>query len=342
MIQRCVKGVALGAVATLLLSTASFGAKPSLRRRAAVATGYVVSQQNADGSFPGFSPVGSTADAVSALVAARRGPRAIQQALDYLESNIDQADTIGEKAKLVMAAVAGGRDPADFGEENLVQDIVDSEQPSGRYGATTEVFNHALAILALAAAPGADPSSNALTWLVEAQCDDGGWQFDEPRRQNEDEHCSGGEGDFFQSDTNTTSYAVQAIAAHPQASAPPAASPFRFFREMRDPEKKGWGYDRGFRLTDSNSTALVIQAFVAAGKALPDGAMRALKRLQYRLCGEAPGAFPYSYEKQDDGTYEKTPPDAGATIGAILGLLKKPLPVRSAQVTKPAPRKTPC
>lgn len=319
-------------------------AGPTLERRARVASGYIASQQNADGSFPGFSPLGSTADAVLSLVAVRRGPKAIERALDYLEANVAEADAIGEKAKLVLAAVAGGRDPLDFGGQNLVQDIADSEQQNGRYGATTEVFNHALAMLALEAAPTADPSTNALTWLVEAQCDDGGWQFDEPQRENEDEHCANAQdpNDFFQSDTNTTSYAVQAIAAHPQATAPLANSPFSFFREIRDPEKRGWGYTRTFRLTDTNSTALVIQAFTAAGRALPKGAMAALKRLQYRLCGETRGAFPYSYEKQDDGTYKKTPPDVGATIGGILGLLKRPLPIRFRTVTKAVPRQTSC
>lgn len=342
MSHRSSKGAAVGMIAALMISATPAAAGPTLAKRARVASGYVASQQNPDGSFPGFSPLGSTADGVVSLVAARRGPKAIAKALDYLETNVAEADTIGEKAKLVMAAVAGGRDPLDFGGENLVQQIAESEQQDGRYGPTTEVFNHALALLALEAAPTVDPSTNALTWLVEAQCADGGWQFDEPQRQNEDEHCFGGEGDFFQSDTNTTSYAVQAIAAHPQATAPLEKSPFRFFRQVRDPIKKGWGYDRAFNLTDTNSTSLVIQAFTAAGKTLPSGAMKALKKLQYRLCGKKRGAFPYSYEKQENGTYKKTGPDVGATIGGILGLLKKPLPVQYRQVTKAVPKPTAC
>lgn len=344
MRRRFSRGAALGAVAALIISVAPAGAGPTLKKRARVAAGYLVSQQADDGSFPGFSPLGGTADAVVSLVAVRRGPKAIEAALDHLEANVGEADMIGEKAKLVMAAVAGGRDPLDFGGQNLVADIAASEQDNGRYGATTEVFNHALAMLALEAAPTVDPSTNALTWLVEAQCGDGGWQFDEPPRANEDEHCSNPQdpNDFFQSDTNTTSYAVQAIAAHPQATAPLEKSPFKFFRQMRDPAKRGWGYDRVFSLTDTNSTALVIQAFKAAGKPLPKGAVNALKKLQYRLCGKKRGAFPYSYEKQDDGTYKKTAPDVGATTGGIMGLLKKPLPVQYREVSTAVPRPTRC
>lgn len=335
--------VAVIAIVGLLGATAA-AAAPSLKRRARVAAGYLATQQQSDGSLPGFSPLGSTADAVVSLVAAKRGPRMIREAVAYLEANVAEADTIGETAKLVMAVVAAGQDPLDFGGRNLVQEIVSSEQNNGRYGATTEVFNHALAMLALEAAPTADPSTNALTWLVEAQCGDGGWQFDEPARAAEDEHCANAQdaGDFFQSDTNTTSYAVQAIAAHPQATAPLENSPFRFFRQIRDPEKRGWGYTWAFRLTDTNSTALVIQAFRAAGKALPKGAMRALKKLQYRLCGKRGGAFPYSYEPREAGGYNKTGPDAGATIAGILGLLKRPLPIAYSDVTRAVPKPRSC
>lgn len=344
MFQRSKKaGALIGAVALTAVMVPAEAA-PTPARRARVASGFVVSNQNQDGSFPGFSQLGSTADAVVSLVAARRGPKAIKRALDYLEDNVADADTIGEKAKLVMAAVAGGRDPLSFGGQNLVQQIAESEQQNGRYGATTEVFNHALAMLALEAAPTVDPSTNAFTWLVNAQCADGGWQFDEPPRPNEDEHCYSGDpnADFFQSDTNTTSYAVQAIAAHPQATAPLERSPFRFFRQIRDSEKRGWGYSWTFRLTDTNSTALVIQAFKAGERALPKGALRALKRLQYRLCGNARGAFPYSYEQREDGSYKKTGRDVGATIAGVLGLLRKPLPVAFASVTRAVPKPTRC
>jgi hypothetical protein len=284
-------------------------------------------------------------------VAARRGPVAIESALDHLEANVADASGVGQKAKLVLAAVAGGRDPSNFGGMDLVQDLLDGEQPDGQYSADTpedpfdgEVTDQTLAILALAAAPGADPSSNSLAWLISTQCGDGGWQHNGPPATDENNHCFTGDGtsDFFRSDTNTTSLAVQAIAAHPQASAPLERNPLRFFRKIRDTKKGGWGYTWNLKLTDANSTALAIQAFVAQGAALPSGAMRALKRLQYRLCGKRAGAFAYTYEKRDDGSFRKTAPDAGATIGAIPGLLKRPLPVAAFDVTRAAPSPGAC
>lgn len=326
-------------------------AAPSLTRRARVAVGYVAAQQQDDGSFPGFSPLGSTADAVIGFVAARRGATEIEGALDYLESNVAEADTVGEKAKLILAAEAGGRDPRDFGGRDLVQELLDAEGPDGQYSAATpddpfdgEVTDQTLAILALAAAPDADPSSNSLTWLARAQCADGGWQHTGPQAENENGHCFTGDGDsdYFRSDTNTTSLAVQAIAAHPQASAPLERDPLAFFRKIRDPRKGGWGYTWNLRLTDANSTALAIQAFAARGARLPDGAMKALVGLQYRLCGRRAGAFAFTYEQREGGGLKKTAPDVGATIGAIPGLLKRPLPVAPFDVTEPAPTATAC
>lgn len=325
----------------LSLVAAGSAAAVTPRRRAAIASSYVVSQQQDDGSVPSFSTLAGTADAVLSLVAARRAPEAIGAALDYLEQHAAEADSIGEVAKLVQAAVAGGRDPRDFGGRDLVATIAGSEQVDGRYGASTEVFNHASAILALVAA-GEDPSDAALSWLVNAQCPDGGWQFDRPWAEDEDSHCFTGdaENDFFRSDTNATSLAVQAIDAAGFTGFEYRKSPFRFFRATRDEVKDGWPYTPGF-VTDSNSTSLVIQAYVAAGRDLPGGARAALRALQYRLCGPRAGAFAFTWEETDNG-YRKTPPDAGATVGAIPGLVEMPFPILHFNVTRPAPAASAC
>lgn len=341
--------IAAGLVFVLLVGGVA-QAGPTLTRRARVAAGYVAAQQQDDGSFPGFSALGSTADAVISFVVARRGAAEIENALDYLESHVADADTVGERAKLVLAAVAGGRDPRNFGGRDLVQELVDAESEAGQYSANTpddpfdgEVTDQALAMLALAAAPDADPSTNSVTWLANAQCGDGGWQHTGPQAENENGHCFTGDGesDFFRSDTNTSSLAVQAIAAR-QATAPLDRDPLSFFRKIRDPKKGGWGYTWNLRLTDANSTALAIQAFVAWGARLPDGAMKALTALQYRLCGRKAGAFAYTYEEREGGGLKKTPPDTGATIGAIPGLLKRPLPVAPFEVTEPVPTAAAC
>lgn len=320
--------------AALLAGPAAAEVTQKDKGRARKAARFLVSQQKGDGSIVDFSSIGDTADSVSALVAARRAPGAIDEALDYLEDSAADADNIGLVAKVALAAVAGGRDPRSFGGRDLIGAIDDSQQDSGRYGETTTVFNHALALLAKKAAE-TDPSPQAIRWLVDAQCDDGGWQFDEPAAESDDEHCVNGEGDFSPSDTNTTSLAVQALDGLPGPS--PAADPFSFFDATRDERKKGWGYTFE-NLTDTNSTALVIQAHIAEGKTLPRAAKRALRRLQLRVC-TGRGAFASTWaDEDDDGKLERGGPSLGATIAAIPALLEQPFSIEEHPVTKRAPR----
>ena len=324
------------ALCICVASSAPALAGPSNRRRARVGVRYLVTQQRDSGAVPAFSKFGSTADAVVAMVAARRSPRGIRQALRWLREHPGQATTIGLRAKLVLALVVAGRSPRDFAGRNWVARIRGTELPSGRYGAGTAVFDQALAILALRGA-GASPSQNARNWLADAQCPDGGWQFDAPyNAASENQHCQGDrDTDFFRAEADATSLAIQALEADP------AVNPFPFLRSLRDSRKHGWGYNSDFPMTNANSTALVLQAYAAEGRDLPRRGVRALKRLQYPLCGKGAAAFAYSWERRD-GELRRTGRDVGATIGAIPGLLGKPLPIAARDVTKPAPRPGPC
>jgi hypothetical protein len=331
-----------GAAASLVLSLALVGTSGAAvtrhdREKARSAAHFLVKNQSDDGEITnGFSPVGTTADATVSLVAARRGPRAISRAIDYLEAHAAEVDTVGENAKVIQALVAAGENPRAFQGRNLVKEIKDSELGDGHFGDNTEVYDQANALISFRAAR-VVPSSNSVVWLADAQCPDGGWEFDKPWSQGADEHCSTGQDDFSTSDTNTTSLAVQAFQAMPEGTADYdlKKSPFTFFKSARDPEKHGWGYSAGF-VTDTNSTALTIQAYVAGGRVLPDGARRAMRRLQFPLCVEA-GAFPFNWEDPDgDGKYTRSDPNVGATVQGIFGLLEKPYPVRASDVTRPA------
>jgi hypothetical protein len=292
-------------------------------QRAHRAMAYVGAQQRANGSFPGFSAIGSTADAVLDMAATGYGAEAAAIAFLRRQVQAGHVTTIGLTAKVVMAAVAAGRDPSTFAGTNLLGHITDAERPSGRYG-DASVFDQALAILAIRAA-GQTPDAAAVTWLANAQCPDGGWQFDRPHRASENRHCHevNDAGDFFRSDTNTTAYAVMALEG---LGASLASGPFPFFAALRDPTYGGWGYTWGFRRTDANSTALVIQAFAAHARPLPNGAMSGLRRLQYRC-----GAVAYSFT--DAGA--RTGKDVGASIGAVLGFLREPLPVTPIALEPP-------
>ena len=324
------------------------------RTRARAATRFLADRQRDDGSISLFSPVGDTADAVGAMVLARRGVDEIPRALAFLEENVDDATTIGLKAKIVMALVAADQDPRSFAGRDLVQEIEDSETAEGQLGGESdaEVTYHALGMLALFAA-GEDLSEQNAAWLLAAQCRDGGWQFDEPAASNDDEHCRDDSGsDFAGSDTNTTSYAVQALRIAPGPD--PVYDPVQFFRSARDPFKRGLVYDptqkctkrtlgSGCFLTDANSTALGIQGLIALEQPIPTREIEALHALQHRLCGRNGGgvAFTWDYDAETE-RFRRQAPNVGATIAAIPALLYHVFPLPQRDVTKAPPPRRPC
>jgi hypothetical protein len=326
------------ALALTVVAAGPAGAATDVER-ARLAVHWLSHRLNENGSFPGFSPIGSTADAVVSMAATKRSPRDIIQAMDYLEENQGEIDTIGEIAKVVMAAELSYRDSRDFGGRDLVQEILDSRQPDGRFGATTEVLNHALAMIALRMV-GEDLTDSEVDWLIAAQCEDGGWQFDQPSGPNDDAHCyDGTDTDYFGSETDATAYAVIALRGKKTWSSTDPMNPFGFFKTRRDPVKHGWGYDMQFPITSSTSTALVIEAYRTHEKKVPEGAVGALIKLQYKLCGRRAGAFAFTYENVD-GEWQRQAPDVGATIGSVLGLVRRPYD--PSPITKPPPEPKSC
>jgi hypothetical protein len=317
-------GRVIGVIASLscaaVLSAVPGSAQAALTdtQRAQRAVAYLAQKQRANGSIAAFSTIGSTADAVLAFVAAGEGRAHMNLALDYLNGRVraGQVNTIGLRAKVVMAVTAAGGDPHTFGGINLVGAIRSTLGPDGHYGASA-VFDDALALLAVESA-GLTPAPRAANWLLAAQCPDGGWSYDKPYDSGiDDAHCSdGSDSDFFTSDSNTTSYVVQGLAR--MVSTDWIGDPFAFFRTVRDPVNGGWSYSASFLATDANSTGLVLQAYAATGRTTPHGAIASLRRLQHTRCG----AFAYTWNGAVQGD-----PDVGATIGAVPGILLKAFPV---------------
>jgi len=111
--------------------------------------------------------------------------------------------------------------------------------------------------------------TNAVTWLVAQQCSgvdagvNGGFSSDII-----DNPCTGvtpSTGNYVGPDTNSTGYALLALAAmgEPSSSAVPAAA--LGYLQNNETSPSGWGYYNG-NAVDSNSTGVVISGLLAMGQ----------------------------------------------------------------------------
>ncbi|HZI97718.1 MAG TPA: hypothetical protein VFD41_09360 [Actinomycetales bacterium] len=162
-----------------------------------------------------FEDYGLTADGVLALVAAGGHQADVTAMTDYLAANADAYVTAfgtsyaGSIAKLLLIATVTDRDPRAFGGHDLVADLEEHRGTveAGRYSDIPADFDssnaivQSLAIIALARA-GETVPNDAVAFLIDQQCPDGGFQAQFP---TDDGACA--------SDPDTTGFALQALAA---------------------------------------------------------------------------------------------------------------------------------
>lgn len=318
------------AILTVTLAAILVGALPVLAAAdITAALDYIQSQQNADGGFgSGFSPdsaLGSTADTVLAIVAAGGDLAAFDQdgstPLTYLEANASSAASAGDLAKLILAAIAAGENPRTLGGVDSVVKLESLLGAGGRIGGEADTFvSHLLAVLALASAQRHIPDA-AVDYIRTAQQENGSWAWD-------------GSAETA-GDTNTTAFAVQALAAAGEDPASdPIANALNYYQSIQN-EDGGWPYqspsDFG-TATDANSTAVTIQAIIAAGQDpagaswTPDGGstpIAALEALQ-----NPSGAFAWQATMPDDNLL--------ATVQALPALAGKAFPLATMDVGQAA------
>jgi hypothetical protein len=218
--------------------------------------------QQADGGFTnGYvdgSDLGATTEVMLAAAAAGQDcstwlSPAGNSPLDYLVTQVKQSavkDAAG-LSRTVLAAVATGQDPRNFGGKDLVQALLAAQdKTTSRFG--DSLYAHAYAMLALHNAGEPVPQS-AIDLLKTQIADDGAWSL------------FGGPTPGL-ADTNTTALAMQALVAVGELDA--AHSALAYLQRMQNtdggfPYQKpsDWGTD-----TDANSTAVVLQALYAFGE----------------------------------------------------------------------------
>jgi len=225
---------------------------------------YLAAQQQPDGGFTnGFSEgsdMGTTCDVILAIAADGRDASTWvsdggNSPLDYLYAQVvgGAVDKLGLKAKAVLALLATGQDPMAFAGHDLIAELNAAyDDAAGSYGST--IFDQALVMLALFST-GQPVPEGAAQYLLDSQCTDGAWALFGG--------TTAGTGD-----TNTTALAVQALLVTDHRNE--IGEAFAYFHRVQN-DDGGFPYqnpsDYGTD-TDANSTAVVLQALLAAGESL--------------------------------------------------------------------------
>ena len=314
----CLPGVANAATITPA-EAAGYGA--GWLGRSLDDTGYIASLSGPD--------YNTTALAVLALVAAEVGEAQAAAATTYLFANVDayvkdgSDDRPAALATLILVGHARGVDVSA-----LVTRLLATKQTTGAdaglFGVQDATYDgtyrQALSLLALAAVGQTD--ADAVAWLKNEQCADGGWMGNNP---DPSAACPAFDfNTFVGEDSNGTALAVQALVALGET---PAHDPFEFLFDAQN-EDGGFAFIPGFD-SDANSTALAVQALIAAGEDLADW--------------EAPDGTPYSFLlglQLDSGAFTfqgGTVANAFATVQVVPALAGKAFPLAPAELSTDLP-----
>jgi hypothetical protein len=357
--RRIVAAAAASAAFALALGTPALAAPPTSDPDIAadLGAGWLSREVTSEGFIPSPTDAtqpdyANTANAVLAFAAAGVAENQAEAALGYLEAHVDEAVQAGESdapgplATLILAVDALGDDPRNFGGEDLVARLLATQQAdgpdAGLFGSQDPTFDGAyrqgLALMALVAV--GENNDAGEQWLIEQQCEDGGWTA---YRAETTVPCPPPSPSTFTGpDSNSTAVALSGLAA---AGAEPAQDVVEFLESTQGADG-GWAYIPATdQQSDPNSTALVIQALFAAGLD-PTGDARfdesggdPLSRLlAFQLGCEAAedaGAFFFPVAGSDPT------PNMLATVQAVPAAAGEPFPIDDAQLTTDQPS-VPC
>ena len=251
---------------------------------------FLQTRQLPDGSFaergqPGYPQL--TAWATLGLTAAGAAPQAKALTVKYLVAQEAELTSATDLALAALAERALGQNV-----DRPLARLRAMERPNGSFGGL--VNGTAWSVLAFRG-NGSTVHAATIRWLLARQARAGGWSWS-PRGV---------------ADSNDTAAVVQALRSV-NVKGRPIDRGLRFLLRFRN-------RDGGFELTqgrasDAQSTAWAVQAFLAAGKAPPRGALAYLKRLQ-----RPDGSFRYSVR------YTTTP--VWVTAQVLLALARRAFPL---------------
>jgi Prenyltransferase and squalene oxidase repeat len=205
----------------------------------------------------------------------------------YFEQHEGELRSATDISLVALAEAAVAQTP-----DRLIVRLRRLERPTGSFGGL--VNGTAWAVMALKAT-GSAVHAKTIRWLLARQSRNGGWGW-----------TAGA------ADSNDTAAAIEALRAA-GARGSPVRRGLRFLATYRN-------RDGGFELTrgrgsDAQSTAWAVQAYLAAGRQPPRGALAYLRSLQ-----RPDGSFRYSHR------YATTP--VWVTAQVLPALARKPFPLR--------------
>jgi hypothetical protein len=270
------------------LEQVPFGARSSRRaalvpgdssQRSAFAAGFMVRTLATRGdhyNYPAsdFFDGGNTVDAILGLDGTKSGLDAADAAFGYLDQNLSLYNGgdprfglyAGPTAKALLAVVAHGGDPTDFGNQDLL-DLLDQSLGAAEPGRFSDLpltgcgydpcdnsntIGQALALIAIGRATG-DVPQVAVDFLLDQQCVDGGF------RGNPD--ATGG---ACVSDIDATAFATQALVGVLGASDPVTVKALTFLSAKQAANGGFLNQDGQY---NANTAGVAAQAFAAGGSA---------------------------------------------------------------------------
>jgi hypothetical protein len=289
---------------------------------------------------PAAPNLSASVQAVTAMAAAGVGRDQVDALLGYLATHVDAfvvrggVDDAGALSYLILAARAGGRDPASFGPSHvdLVSRLQATEQPTGRFGAQDPTFDgtfrQGLALMALHSVGLSD--ATATTWLVDQQCANGLWTA---FRADTTTPCPAVDPSMFTGpDTNSTALAV--LGLHAQGRTTEPANGATGLGAVRNPSG-AWGFlARADQPTDANSTGLVVTALRAVSGSRDAKGTAALVALQIGCTGDPADRGGVAFQPDASGALV---PDLLATNQATPALAGVVLPQASPTIATDLP-----
>ena len=240
-----------GIAALLLIALHALAPAPSQAASTTRAADWLESVQNNDGGFgPSASDesgAATTCWVMLGLEAAGRNPLDVispkgQTPVDFLRKEAGAGTSPGDLARTILALEGAGVDPHDFGEHNLVAELLASRRDDGSYHGWPN--STAFAVIALRAAGVDGGTQKSLDWLRKVQNEDGGW----------------GDTPGSPSTTDGTGAVMQALSPDSKAAGQ------GLFYLRHHAQQKGGGFPLGGNGTvNTMSTAWAIQGILAVG-----------------------------------------------------------------------------